>query len=187
MNNSQLIELAFNQMVGISIKNISSKENIQEIQILYMDDTADTGISMTAFRCDGLADYLLYEDPHRVTAAAAMDAAFALKPDENQYESGVYKPGEYDKEPMVMGIYIRHIKGMEREGDAELHMFSCIPDYERHHSMFLKTDRETGEILTKNTTVPENMKKIWSSWMRVMWGQNWKTKYDDNSNPAAEK
>lgn len=187
MNNNQLTELAFNKLIGASIKNMSSAEDIQEIQILYMDDTADNGISITAFRCDVLADYLLYEDPHRVTAAATMDAVFALQPDEDQYESGIYTPGEDDKEPLAMGIYIHHVKGMDREGDAELHMFSCIPDYERQHSVFLKTDHEIGKTLIKSTTVPENMKKIRSAWMRVMWGRNQKTKYKGSSNSAAEK
>lgn len=93
---------------------------------------------------------------------------FALQPDEDQYESGIYTPGEDDKEPLAMGIYIHHIKGMDREGDAELHMFSCTPDYERQHSVFLKTDHEIGKSLIKSTTVPENMKKIRSAWMRVM-------------------
>ena len=178
MDNNQLIELGFAKILNAAMKHISSKPSGHYIEIVYMDDSTESGISTSSFVNDRLEKYLLSEDSCNISAYATMDAGANLDPDEEQLSTGIYAPNEGIKEPMTIGFYIELRENDNIDHEAELHMFSCIPYYsEPRRAVALKTDQKTKTILAKNIKTSDNFNKVWQSWMRVMWGRNWKIRY----------
>ena len=178
MENKNLIEIAFAKITHESMKNISSKKSANRIELVFMDDSTENGIGMSSFQNDRIKEYVQSGDSRIVMARASMDAVTTLNPDEEQLYKGIYVPNEGIKEPMAIGFYIDRKGDSSVEYEAELYMFSCIPYYsDAKKGIHMKIEQETQMIIAKNVPVPESVEKAWQSWMRVMWGMNWKIRY----------
>ncbi|MBQ6474978.1 MAG: hypothetical protein IJJ34_02090 [Clostridia bacterium] len=178
MDDKDVLNLGYTKLARMAMSYVSNGIKQPRIDIIYKDDSVDGGLSMRSFQIDRLKDLLSSDDPQSVTAYATLDAVNALEPDEEQREKGLFVPSEGIREPLAMGIY--NGEDVSENHDAKLYLYSCMPYFiGNSFGLALKVHQDKGTITAEKGPSVENAEKIWKSWMRILWGMNWKDRYGE--------
>lgn len=178
MDDKILMEKIFARIINDISAKIRDGGDFQYADIVFANDKMDTGLSRSINALENFRKYLLLPDKNKVTALAMTDAVFAFEANEDDLSKGLFVPGEGDMEPLAIAFVCSDIKELYPDSDVLAFLFSCIPDKTEIRNGFLfRLEKDSGDIMIKKTTIPENAEAVWRGWMRIMWGMNWQVRY----------